>query len=120
MDAILPTKSKQLRNGIVTTTRVQQVLVRPPPGSTSPISPINKKAILKSDVNTDCGQCEIQPLRALTEREAQLLRFVALGLNDKQLACHFGLSIRTAQAHVKNAVRKLQACNRPHAVAIAL
>ncbi len=120
MDAILPTKSNRPSHDVVATAGVQQAKLRPPQGSNSPTSQANKKAILKSDANTECGQCEIQPLRALTERETQLLRFVALGPNDKQLARHFGLSIRTAQAHVKNAVRKLQACNRPHAVAIAL
>ncbi|WP_170207559.1 LuxR C-terminal-related transcriptional regulator [Luteibacter pinisoli] len=56
----------------------------------------------------------------LTERELAVLRAVAEGLENKQIAVRLSVSPETVKEHVSNAMGKLRANNRTHAVAIAL
>lgn len=51
-------------------------------------------------------------LPKLTERETEVLRFVAKGLSAKQIAARLGVSHRTVENHVQSALRKLQLSNR--------
>ena len=53
----------------------------------------------------------------LTERELEVLRLVAAGKSEPELAAILGVSPYTARFHFDNARRKLDAVNRPHAVA---
>jgi DNA-binding NarL/FixJ family response regulator len=55
----------------------------------------------------------------LTEREIEVLRRVALGISNKQIAAEFSLSEATIKAHMKNVMAKLGANDRTHAVTIA-
>lgn len=48
----------------------------------------------------------------LTERETEILRFVAKGLTAKQIAARLSLSHRTVENHVQATFRKLQIGNR--------
>ncbi|HTJ67761.1 MAG TPA: response regulator transcription factor [Actinospica sp.] len=48
----------------------------------------------------------------LTQRETEVLRFVASGLSYKQIAQRLTLSHRTVQNHVQNTLNKLQLHNR--------
>nr|WP_296776259.1 response regulator transcription factor [Rhodococcus sp. (in: high G+C Gram-positive bacteria)] len=48
----------------------------------------------------------------LTERETEVLRFVAKGLSAKQIATKLTLSHRTVENHVQSTLRKLQLANR--------
>lgn len=48
----------------------------------------------------------------ITEREAEVLRFVAKGLTARQIATRLGLSHRTVENHVQSTLRKLQLGNR--------
>ncbi|MDP7705115.1 MULTISPECIES: response regulator transcription factor [unclassified Mycobacterium] len=48
----------------------------------------------------------------LTERETEILRFVAKGLSSKQIAERLSLSHRTVENHVQATFRKLQVANR--------
>jgi DNA-binding NarL/FixJ family response regulator len=48
----------------------------------------------------------------LTEREVEILRFVATGMSYKQIADRLVLSHRTVQNHVQNTLAKLQLHNR--------
>ncbi len=43
----------------------------------------------------------------LTEREAEVLRLIALGYGNKEIAAQLALSIKTVEAHKANAMRKL-------------
>jgi DNA-binding CsgD family transcriptional regulator len=56
----------------------------------------------------------------LSDREREVLRLVANGLSDGQIAEALVLSPHTVRSHVKTAMRKLGARTRAHAVAIAL
>lgn len=49
---------------------------------------------------------------SLTERETEVLRFVAKGLSAKQIAERLSLSHRTVENHVQATFRKLQLANR--------
>jgi DNA-binding CsgD family transcriptional regulator len=57
--------------------------------------------------------------RGLTAREAQVLRQVALGGSNRDVALRLGLSDRTVQKHLQNAFRKLGVTTRSAASAIA-
>ncbi len=48
----------------------------------------------------------------LTERETEILRYVAKGLTAKQIAAQLSLSHRTVENHVQATFRKLQVANR--------
>jgi len=56
----------------------------------------------------------------LSRREHQCLRLVALGLVSVAIAEQLGVSIRTVDHHITNAMRKLRAPTRAAAVALAL
>jgi DNA-binding NarL/FixJ family response regulator len=49
---------------------------------------------------------------ALTDRETEVLRYVAKGLSAKQIASKLSLSHRTVENHVQATLRKLQLGNR--------
>jgi DNA-binding NarL/FixJ family response regulator len=52
----------------------------------------------------------------LTVREEEVLRLMADGLTDRQIAARLGVSRRTAEAHVGHILHKLGARNRAQAV----
>jgi DNA-binding NarL/FixJ family response regulator len=59
-------------------------------------------------------------LGQLTPRELEVLRALAEGLSDKELARRFGVSERTAQAHVANLLGKLGVDSRMQALILAV
>ena len=56
----------------------------------------------------------------LTPREVQVLRLVAQGNRNKQVAAHLSIADETVRMHMKNILSKLGANDRTHAVTIAL
>lgn len=57
---------------------------------------------------------------SLSEREIQVLRFVAQGNSNKRVALTLGVTEETVKAHMKRIISKLNANDRTHAVTIAL
>jgi DNA-binding NarL/FixJ family response regulator len=57
---------------------------------------------------------------SLTERETEILRYVAKGLTAKQIAERLSLSHRTVENHVQATFRKLQVANRVEATRYAI
>jgi DNA-binding NarL/FixJ family response regulator len=57
---------------------------------------------------------------ALTDREVAVLKRVAVGSANKQIAVTLGISEETVKAHMKSILAKLAANDRTHAVTIAL
>jgi DNA-binding NarL/FixJ family response regulator len=55
----------------------------------------------------------------LSEREIEVLREVAGGTSNKNIASHLSISEATVKAHMKNILLKLGASDRTHAVSIA-
>jgi LuxR family transcriptional regulator, maltose regulon positive regulatory protein len=60
-----------------------------------------------------------RPSHSLTPREIQVLRLVALGGSDKEVAAELGLSEHTVHRHVSNILNKLDLPSRTAAVARA-
>ena len=56
----------------------------------------------------------------LSEREAEILKLVAAGCGNKEVARRLYLSISTVKTHLDDAYRKLGVSDRAHAVAVAL
>lgn len=56
----------------------------------------------------------------LTERQGAVLRLVAAGLSNKQIARSLAISERTVKFHVTSILGKLEADNRAQAVAVAV
>jgi DNA-binding NarL/FixJ family response regulator len=60
------------------------------------------------------------PPEALTPRELQVLRMLADGLGNKQIAAQLAISDHTAKFHVAQILAKLRAGSRAEAVAIGI
>ena len=56
----------------------------------------------------------------LSEREVQVLRLVAQGLSNKEIADRIVVSERTVRAHVSNILNKLHLANRTQAALYAI
>ena len=56
----------------------------------------------------------------LSPREREIMHLMAEGLTADAIAAEISISVETVRTHVRNAIRKLQARNRVHAIAIAL
>ncbi|MFJ7207977.1 response regulator [Streptomyces sp. NPDC098789] len=65
------------------------------------------------------GSAEALPKAALTEREEEVLRSMATGLTNPEIAQALGVRLETVKTHVGNVLTKLGAQNRTHAVVIA-
>jgi two-component system, NarL family, response regulator LiaR len=59
------------------------------------------------------------PVEELTERELEVLRLLAQGMPNKEIASHLVISERTAKFHVSSIMGKLGATNRTEAVSLA-
>jgi two-component system, NarL family, response regulator NreC len=60
------------------------------------------------------------PGTALTERESAVLRLIATGYSNKEIAAHLSLSVKTVEAHKANAMRKLELTGRIDIVKYAI
>jgi DNA-binding NarL/FixJ family response regulator len=66
------------------------------------------KIILKGFLNTDKIQPQrASPLRDLTAREREILQLLAEGKSTKEVAVTLGMSVKTAETHRSNLMRKL-------------
>jgi DNA-binding NarL/FixJ family response regulator len=61
-----------------------------------------------------------EPIAALTDRQRQVLRLVAEGLDNTQIAGRMGISQRTARAHVSSVLERLGVENRTQAAVAAI
>ncbi len=57
---------------------------------------------------------------ALSPREREVLTLMAEGLTAEGVAARLAVGVETVRTHVRNAIRKLGARNRVHAIALAL
>jgi DNA-binding NarL/FixJ family response regulator len=66
----------------------------------------------------DAGQPEARP--AITDREAEVLRRIAQGYSNKEIAAELDISVKTVEVHKANAARKLGLRGRIDIVRYAL
>ncbi len=59
-------------------------------------------------------------LRELSPREKEVLRLAADGLGNKDIANQLVVSLETVKTHMKSIIKKLEALNRTHAVALGI
>ena len=86
------------------------------------------KAMLSPEVALKLIEEINQPLRdsenltedPLTSREVEILRLVARGMNNQEIADHLFLSERTVRTHISNILGKLHLANRTQATLYAL
>jgi DNA-binding NarL/FixJ family response regulator len=70
-------------------------------------------------------QAEVQPARVpaypdgLTKREVEVLRLVATGKRDREIAEALFINVTTVSTHVRNILNKVNAANRTEATAYA-
>jgi DNA-binding NarL/FixJ family response regulator len=57
-------------------------------------------------------------IEQLTEREAEVLRLVAQGTNNKAIASTLHISIRTVDTHIVNILKKLDVHSKLEAAAL--
>lgn len=65
------------------------------------------------------GEGDEPPIEPLSERQREVLRLLARGLQNKEIAAQLGIGERTAKFHVETVLHKLGAGNRTEAAAIA-
>ena len=71
---------------------------------------------LRAFLDEDAGARSAAPGKELTPRQLDVLRGVARGLTDKEIASELALSPRTVEMHVARALAALDAANRAEAV----
>ena len=57
---------------------------------------------------------------SLTEREKEVLRWLAQGKSNWEVSVILKISERTVRFHINNIMKKLDAVNRTHAMALVL
>ena len=63
---------------------------------------------------------KIVDVPVLTNRETEVLRFVATGQSNKEMAKLLGIAPRTVERHIENLRNKIRARNRAHMIAKAI
>ena len=53
-----------------------------------------------------------------TRRQTQVLSLLAEGMTAREVGEELGLATDTARTHIQNLLRRIEARNRPHAVAL--
>ena len=66
------------------------------------------------------AQTEVEPYETLTDREKQVLKLVAEGNSNKEVAGVLGISVKTAMSHRERVMEKLGVHNRTELVRFAL
>jgi DNA-binding NarL/FixJ family response regulator len=62
----------------------------------------------------------VEPPSSITERETEVLRLVAIGFSNKEIAAQLNLSVKTVEVHKANASRKLRLRGRVDIVRYAV
>ena len=86
----------------------------------SVLHPVIARKVLNRFARPPSEPPEEHALDQLTERELEVLKLAAKGMNNKDIARHLSLSIRTVQAHLSTVFSKMQVGSRTEAVVQAL
>ncbi len=83
-------------------------------------SSLNSSVVEKLIQNLNPQDQDSEPKDLLTDREIQILKFVAAGLSNKAIADKLTISERTVRTHVSNILSKLDLRNRTQAALYAI
>ena len=84
------------------------------PSTVGELAKVAESMAKKNTVDIDGGEI------SLTNRETQVLRHIALGLSNKEIADALKISIETVKEHVQNILRKLAVADRTQAAVWAM
>ncbi|MFN8465626.1 MAG: response regulator transcription factor [Caldilineaceae bacterium] len=85
------------------------------------IDPVLAGSLVETVINRGGGAGSAQPaLSELTSRERDVLRLIAWGRSNKEIATQFGISIKTVEYYKAQATEKLQLHSRTDIVRYAL
>lgn len=85
-----------------------------------PLSPSSRLFRIRTMMSERVDPSQLPPEFPLTGREAQVLRHVALGLSNKEIAGSLSISVETVKEHVQNVLRKVKANDRTDAAVRAV
>ena len=77
-------------------------------------------SVTEKDTVTSRGALALGVRPPLTNREMHVLKEVAEGFSNKQIAWRLGISEKTVRNHLVSVYDKLRATNRTHAVMLAI
>lgn len=100
-----------LKNG--SSKHLYESLQRAGAGKTPP--PDSQLTKIRRSMRDHVDVAKLQQRIPLTSREAQVLRHVALGLSNKEIARSLSISVETVKEHVQNILRKMKANDRTDA-----
>jgi DNA-binding CsgD family transcriptional regulator len=84
------------------------------------MKPLHERAVaLLEQAKSMPAQVSVYPA-GLTQREAEVLRLIASGKTDREIADELIISIRTVGNHVRNILNKTDSVNRTDATAFAV
>ena len=92
--------------------------VRAVAAGTSLLAPAITKRLVERFAPLPSGESE-KALRRLTERETEVLRLLAVGLSNDEIAGRLHLGVTTVKTHVARVLSKLQLRDRVQAVVFA-
>jgi len=81
---------------------------------------IARDAITGESATADAVAAQEDPYERLTDREKQVLKLVAEGRSNKDVAALLGISVKTAMSHREHVMLKLRAHNRTDVIRFAL
>ncbi|MGH2694206.1 MAG: response regulator [Actinomycetota bacterium] len=85
------------------------------------VNPERLSRLLQAAARARASQAESESLRArLTARELEVLRLIARGLSNEDIARDLTISLLTAQTHVRNILSKLEVHSKLEAAALAV
>lgn len=70
------------------------------------IDPVMKPAVADGLLAKSAGRPD-EPLKTISERETEVLRLIAIGHTNKEIAAALQISVKTVEVHKANAMRKL-------------
>ena len=82
--------------------------------------PDGRMATIQAEMSKEIDPDTLPEELPLTGREAQVLRHVALGLSNKEIARSLRISVETVKEHVQNILRKIKATDRTDAAVRAV
>jgi LuxR family maltose regulon positive regulatory protein len=83
------------------------------------LSPEGSRESIRAAATDSALQANMQRVEPLSERELQVLRLLACGATNRDIAEEFVISVGTVKSHINHILGKLEAHNRTEAVARA-